>query len=151
MADYSRAAKHFHEMGSRPLFTTYVRDWTGDGSRDQKREPKSYHTPRETTPAHCPKLSGNRRKVRTGDISTHANYASKRDASCLVQPLDAKTNPQRQEQHKKKTRQETTRPRKKSYPKIGPAKSPQKEQIRTGPGGAKSPDSAAVKIWSLFN
>ena len=82
-ADYSRAAKHFHEMGSRPLFTTYVGDWTGDGSRDQKRELKSYHTPWETTPAHCLKLSGNRRKVRTGHISTHANYASKRDAECM--------------------------------------------------------------------
>ena len=40
---------------------------------------------------------------------------------------------------------------KKSYPKIGPAKGPKKEQIRTGPGGAKFPDLAAVRIWSLFN
>ena len=30
-ADYSRAAKHFHEEGSRPDVSTYVRDWTGDG------------------------------------------------------------------------------------------------------------------------
>ena len=50
-------------------------------------------------------------------------------------------------------RQDTTktRPRKKSYPKIDPAKGSKQEQIRTGPGGAKFPDSAAVKIWSLFN
>ena len=40
---------------------------------------------------------------------------------------------------------------KKSYPKIGPAKGPKKKQIRTGPGGAKFPDSAAVKICVLFN
>ena len=30
-ADYSRAAKHFHDMGSLPAFSTFVRDWTGDG------------------------------------------------------------------------------------------------------------------------
>ena len=53
--------------------------------------------------------------------------------------------------HLRKIRQETTRPKKKSYPKIGPAKNPKKDQIRTGPGGAKFPDLAAVKIWSLFN
>ena len=40
---------------------------------------------------------------------------------------------------------------KKSYPKIGPAQDPKKDQIRTGPGGAKFPDSAAVKICVLFN
>ena len=28
--DYSRAAKHFHDYGSRPPFNAYVRDWTGD-------------------------------------------------------------------------------------------------------------------------
>ena len=39
----------------------------------------------------------------------------------------------------------------KSYPKIGPAQDPKKDQIRTGPGGAKFPDSAAVKICVLFN
>jgi len=40
---------------------------------------------------------------------------------------------------------------KKSYPKIGPAKRPKYEQIRTGPGEAKFLDAAAVRIWSLFN
>ena len=44
-----------------------------------------------------------------------------------------------------------TKTLKKSYPKIGPAKNPKNKQIRTGPGGAKFPDLAAVKIWSLFN
>ena len=80
-------------------------------------------------------------KVRTGHISTHANYASKRDAECMIY----------NELDEAKPRQETTRPRKKSYPKIVPAKGPKKERIRTGPGGAKFPNSAAVKIWSLFN
>ena len=40
---------------------------------------------------------------------------------------------------------------KKSYPKIGPAQDPKKDQIRRGPGGAKFPDSAAAKICVLFN
>ena len=34
---------------------------------------------------------------------------------------------------------------------LDPAKGPKKDQIRTGPGGAKFPDSAAVKICVLFN
>ena len=40
---------------------------------------------------------------------------------------------------------------KKSYPKMGPAKGPKRDQIRTSPGGAKYPNSAAVRICSLFN
>ena len=32
--DYSRAMEHFHEYGSKPTFSTYVRDWTGDGHGD---------------------------------------------------------------------------------------------------------------------
>ena len=43
-----------------------------------------------------------------------------------------------------------TRPRRRPAG-IEPAKGPKKDQIRTGPGGAKFPDSAVVKICVLFN
>ena len=43
-----------------------------------------------------------------------------------------------------------TRPRRRPAG-IDPAKGPKKDQIRTGPGRAKFPDSAVVKICVLFN
>ena len=129
-------------------------------------------------------------KVRTGHISTHANYASKRDASkdILLSPSRGRAR-LRERSHAANcvsrarnsgiagapaAKGQAVNKRQRasgdfhgvpspmppmcaapgtaeSYPKISPAKRPKKERIRTGPGGAKFPNSAAVKIWSLFN